>query len=257
MKARASIAANTARVSSADRRWGHDGLDRAPARRVDVEAEFDRFVSGLVDAVGRTADASAPGAGRRGPQPAISAELVYEHALEVLDKHGLEALTIRRIAQDLCISTRTLYKRIGSRGDMVRNAVTLHYMRLTLKFDAVDCWESTAENWCVALHRHLVAHPNVTELLGHACAASIQGLVDQLVTIAVEHGISWERAADCCRLLARVTIGDAVVHVRAIRFGEPGDKTIVECVVHDADLRDTVQFILAGTSDQSRWRPAP
>jgi AcrR family transcriptional regulator len=38
---------------------------------------------------------------------------------------GARAVTVRRLAADLKISTRTLYKRIGNRDNLIRNVVEL------------------------------------------------------------------------------------------------------------------------------------
>jgi AcrR family transcriptional regulator len=50
----------------------------------------------------------------------------------LLDAEGARAVTVRRLAADLKISTRTLDKRIGNRDNLIRTVVELHFAKLNL-----------------------------------------------------------------------------------------------------------------------------
>jgi AcrR family transcriptional regulator len=256
-----TVEGGVARQSSRTRRHESTRASDDMPSLIDIEAEFDRFAAAMIPVAPQEGDGrgrrTVRDGGRRGPLPSISAAAIYEYALELLDEEGARAVTVRRLAADLKISTRTLYKRIGSRDDMIRNAVALHYRRLTFEFEAADCWETTAENWCVALHRHLLAHPNLIELLGHAHMSPVEDSVNQLEEIAIQHGISQARATKCCRLLAKITIGDALVRVLALRQQAPGAAADADRAAADDDLRDTIWFVLAGTTDRRAWSTAP
>jgi len=58
-----------------------------------VQEEFERFATALVGE-------RCPSSGHLGPQPSITAQFVYEYALEPVDCEGIEALTVRRLAQN-------------------------------------------------------------------------------------------------------------------------------------------------------------
>jgi hypothetical protein len=77
----------------------------------------------------------------------------------------VQALTVRRLAADIKISTRTLYKRILNRDNLIRKIVELHFSELNLVVRECDSWESTALGWCVGLHTALCAHPHLTDLI--------------------------------------------------------------------------------------------
>src|ERR1700716_716114 len=49
-------------------------------------------------------------------KPLIPAEVIYEHALALIDAEGAHALSARRLAADLKCSTRTLYNQ-GENGE--------------------------------------------------------------------------------------------------------------------------------------------
>jgi AcrR family transcriptional regulator len=76
----------------------------------------------------------------------------------LLDAEGARAVTVRRVAANLKISTRTLYKRIGNRDNPIRNVVELYFAKLNLDFGECNSWESTASNSCLGLYETLCAH---------------------------------------------------------------------------------------------------
>jgi AcrR family transcriptional regulator len=152
----------------------------------DVEAEFDRFVAALIPAANQAHGRSTASAGgRRGPKPSISAEAIYQRALELVDGEGVRALTVRRLTADLKISTRTLYKRILNQNNLIRNIVELHVSKLSLVLREDDSWESTALNWCDGLHAALCAHPHLTDLMTDEGVLVIGDYVDRLIEYAL------------------------------------------------------------------------
>ena len=64
----------------------------------------------------RTPDASAP---RRGRPPKISVDEVVDAAIEVADHEGLDALTMRRLAERLGVGVMSLYSYVASRDDLI------------------------------------------------------------------------------------------------------------------------------------------
>ncbi|NED67315.1 TetR family transcriptional regulator, partial [Streptomyces sp. SID10244] len=56
-------------------------------------------------------------------KPLIPVETIYERALVLLDDEGDSALSTRRLAADLRISTRTLYQQVGNRENLIRALV--------------------------------------------------------------------------------------------------------------------------------------
>jgi AcrR family transcriptional regulator len=181
-----------------------------------------------------------------GPRPLISAETIFEHALEVLDQEGPAAVTVRRIAADLKISTRTLYKRITNHDNVIRNVVALHYSQLNLEFRELDSWESTAMSWCMNLYRELSTHPHLTELMAAQHGSALHGYVDELLKATLQEGISRERAVECCRSLVNLTINDAIVNARSSSHPKcDSDKSAEESAI-SRDLQGTIRLILAG-----------
>ena len=54
------------------------------------------------------------------PRAGLSAERVVERAAQIVDEHGLEALSLSRLAADLGVATPSLYKHVSGMSDLVR-----------------------------------------------------------------------------------------------------------------------------------------
>jgi AcrR family transcriptional regulator len=230
----------------------------AVSSTVDIEAEFDRFAAAMTSLATRQADGRGCGAHgdgrRRGPQPSISAETIYERTLVLLDAEGAGAVTVRRLAADLKISTRTLYKRIGNRDNLIRNVVELHFAKLNLSFRECGSWESTASNWCLGLHGTLCAHPHLTDLMTDDHVLILGDYIHALAKVTVQEGISRDTAAECCRALANVTINDAIRQVRAKRHPNGALQADVRAPGSSRSFSEPVRLILAGVRAEASDR---
>ena len=54
------------------------------------------------------------------PRAGLSAERVVEQAAQIVDEHGLEALSLSRLAADLGVAPPSLYKHVSGMDDLVR-----------------------------------------------------------------------------------------------------------------------------------------
>ncbi|CAM3189268.1 TetR/AcrR family transcriptional regulator [Nocardioides dubius] len=61
----------------------------------------------------------APSGGARGPRARISTGSVVEAAIRLADADGLGAVTIRRLAADLGVSTMSIYTHVNTRDDLL------------------------------------------------------------------------------------------------------------------------------------------
>jgi AcrR family transcriptional regulator len=202
-----------------------------------VTGDAERLEPGeRVEAVGRVAMA----------RPLIPVEEILEHALTVLDAEGVEALSARRLAGDLEISTRTLYQQVGNRDALIRALVARHFAALRLDFHERHDWESTALQWCLALRDTLRTHPFLTELMSFDDRRVIVDYVNELVKVALREGFPRELAIECCRTLVNVTVNHTIVEVRALRDRDPAPENAAEGVRMAQNLPLAIRWILAG-----------
>jgi AcrR family transcriptional regulator len=142
-----------------------------------------------------------------------SPPLIYDHALRLIDREGVRALNMRRLADELQISIRTLYKRIGSRDDLIRNVLQLHGSRMDLEFPDVGPLELRAWAWSVSLREDLRAHPHLTKLMRDDRTWMLHGPIRLLVDTAVREGVPATLAERFAWSLANVTIDEALREV--------------------------------------------
>jgi AcrR family transcriptional regulator len=190
-------------------------------------------------------------------KPLIPVEVIYERALALLDAEGSGALTTRRLAAELKISTRTLYQQVGSREELIRALVARHLSQLKLDFHDYDDWESTALHWCMGLHDALHAHPYLTELMTVDDRNAVMSYVDELVNATLREGIPKKLTIECCRSLVNLTINHSIVEVRGMHEPKLSRKSGVESARIEKNFPMTVRWILAGVradADAGRTR---
>ncbi|WP_330251342.1 hypothetical protein OG874_35140 [Nocardia sp. NBC_00565] len=184
-------------------------------------------------------------------KPLIPVEVIYSHALELLDAEGEQALNVRRVAADLKCSTRTLYQQVGNREQLIRALVARHFSQLKLEFHDCGAWESTARQWCLALHAALLAHPYLTELMTFDDRSAVASYVKDLLTSLMESGIARGLATECCRSLANTTINHAITEVQALRQPPQSRENSSGTPAGEESFRRTIQWIIAGVRQEA------
>src|SRR5258705_2075277 len=109
---------------------------------------------------------------------------------------------------------------VGPREKLIGTLVAGKFSRMQLDFHEDDDWESTALQWCLALHETLRSHPFLTELMTIADREVVTSYVDKLLRAMVRAGVPRALAVECCRALVTVTIHHTIIQVRALRAPE-------------------------------------
>jgi AcrR family transcriptional regulator len=184
-------------------------------------------------------------------KPLIPVEAIYERALALLDAEGSNALTTRRLAAELKISTRTLYQQVGSREELIRALVSRHFSQLKLEFHDYEDWESTALHWCTALHDALHAHPFLTELMTIDDRNAVMAYVDALLEATLREGIPRKLAIECCRALVNLTINHSIVEVRGSHEPKLSRNSAAESDRIEMNFPMSVRWIVAGVRQEA------
>jgi AcrR family transcriptional regulator len=183
-------------------------------------------------------------------KPLIPVDVIYEHALALIDAEGAQALNARRLAADLRCSTRTLYQQVGNREELIRALIDRHFSQLQLDFHEYDSWESTAVQWSLALDEALQAHPFLTELMNVDDRGAVTSYVDKLLKSLVQAGIDRRIATDCCRSLVNTTINHAIVEAQALRQVPPSRAGALDAKKRQQSYLRTIDWIVAGVRQE-------
>jgi AcrR family transcriptional regulator len=108
-----------------------------------------------------TATSTAAGTGRRA---GLSRDDVVDAALALVEAEGAEALTMRKLAAELGVTTTTIYWHAGGRDDLVNAVIARHAERHAPGPLAGRTPAERIEHIAVALWRSARDHPNVSAL---------------------------------------------------------------------------------------------
>jgi AcrR family transcriptional regulator len=208
---------------------------------------------------------TSPASRRERPaKPALSREALVAAAAELVREHGLERVTMRRLAQELDTGPASLYV-------YVRDTAELHAAVLDVFLAEVDLSPvDGAGDWRDRLGRVLESHAAVLHarpglaraaLVTHPSGPHYLALVEGLLALLAAGGVPPERAAWAVDILMLVTTASAAEH--ATRAGAPSadaeDDELVDAVLgvdptvhpHIAALGPA---LFSGTgSDRFRW----
>jgi AcrR family transcriptional regulator len=94
---------------------------------------------------------------RRGPKPTLSLQEIGRAAVDVADRDGLDAVSMKAMATHLDVSTMSLYRYLDSKEELLSLMLHVAYGRPDLP-PAPD-WRTGVEQWASALAARLIEHP--------------------------------------------------------------------------------------------------
>lgn len=139
-------------------------------------------------------------------KPLLTAQTIYDCALELLDEQGAEALNARKLAAALNCSTRTLYQQVGKRDEMIGRLIEHYLAGIQMEFIREATWQESAQNWCKTLRKALLSHPNLFRMMDVEHRAPVAQYVNRLLKVLLQEGFDQELALRVCRVLANITI---------------------------------------------------
>lgn len=138
----------------------------------------------------------------------LSADLIFSAALRLVDDEGLEALTMRHLAETIGVATMSLYSHVDTKEDLVRGVLNLVTGEFTLPAPETPPWD--ALRMINREFRHAaMRHPNLVPLITRAPPAGAEGL--RTLEVALDAlrrtGMEPALAAPAYRMMACFAIG--------------------------------------------------
>lgn len=147
---------------------------------------------------------------RRGRRPALDRREVLEAALRVVDEHGVNGLTMRRVATTLDVDPMTLYRHVEGKEALLDGVVELIWDEVPAPDDEQD-WADAIRAFAAALTGAMDAHPNAIPLLltrpvmSRAALEVFTSLLERLT----DAGVDDHHAARLVRAVSSVVLSDA------------------------------------------------
>jgi AcrR family transcriptional regulator len=112
----------------------------------------------------RHCDVDRPAPRRRGPRPSRSVDDVVEAALAVADERGLEAVTVRAVAEQVGVAPMSLYTYVPGRAELLDLMVDTVYLRMDRPRRRSRSWRRRVTAVAEANRAVFEQHPWVAEV---------------------------------------------------------------------------------------------
>ena len=175
----------------------------------------------------------------------LTRDTVVAAALDLIDREGLDALTMRKLATDLDVEAASLYTHVRNKDELV-DAVLDHVLDQVPLPDLDQPWRDALVDGYRGYRTALLAHPAMVALItqrGRMSMAQLR-LVERSIELLQRGGLSIERAVAMHVTLVAHTIGFVVQEV-----GRSPDLP-AEVLASSETLQRTMRALFATTPDE-------
>ena len=157
----------------------------------------------------------------RRPEP-LSRERILAAALELLDREGLAALSMRKLGDVLGVEAMSLYNHVPNKAallDGIHESILARVARPPRTKD----WRAYARHQARALHETLCAHPNAITLFATRPASTSASFarLEQYLEMLVEAGFTPADALHIVQIVMAFVVGHAMWTVGTSPDGKP------------------------------------
>ena len=145
---------------------------------------------------------------RRVRRRELSRARILTAALGIIDGDGLPACTMQRVATDLNVTPRALYRHVGNKEDLLRSVVEVVLSEMVLP-DRTQPWIERVRQAGLELRRVLSAHPHAVLLCARRLSVfpAVIPVTDIVVDAFEEAGLPETEAIRFCHALFNYTLG--------------------------------------------------
>lgn len=148
---------------------------------------------------------------RRGPAPRYTREELAQRALEIMDAHGPEGLTMRGLAAELGMGTMALYRYFPSKRDLMDAAIEIAAPEIQLPEPGTAPWKEQLAALARALYRAGLRHPSLARERFERPLQSpgAMRVTDRAIALLLYGGLSKADAVAAFKALLVHTLGAA------------------------------------------------
>ena len=158
---------------------------------------------------------------RRGSQPALDAERIVDAGLAIVDAEGVEALSLRRLADDLGVTPMAIYWHVADKAELL-DRIGERVLETIEIPPARGDWRRQLRDVHEAMLHPLLEHPNAVELMVGRARYGPAGvtLFERILSILLAAGLSPEQAFDAYQSLYLFQLGFITTSRRSPEFRE-------------------------------------
>ncbi|MGN5237566.1 MULTISPECIES: TetR family transcriptional regulator [unclassified Rhodococcus (in: high G+C Gram-positive bacteria)] len=99
--------------------------------------------------------------------PILSRELIRDTTLRLVDEHGLDSLSMRKIATELGVRAPSLYSHYANKDELLDDIASTIAVSVDVSGFASDDWQGALRTWATSYRDALAAHPNMVPFLAY------------------------------------------------------------------------------------------
>lgn len=174
-------------------------------------------------ALGGKSAAAAPAPGRK---PMFQQEQVVRAALDLVERDGHEALSMRAIAAELGTGVATLYNYFSSLAEL-NDALAITLLDEIPLVDAKDARETRRQlkELVIAYANVVERHPNFVQMVGALADQKIMRIFDSTLQAMLDAGVDVERATVTWSVLSGLAVSHAASGRRVDRTRQSDIRT--------------------------------
>jgi AcrR family transcriptional regulator len=141
----------------------------------------------------------------------LSRDAILDAAIALLDRDGMDALSMRKLGAALGVEAMSLYNHIPSKAALLDGI----HERILLSLDPPThgrTWQSYVRHQALALHRALLAHPHAIPLFATRPASTPAAIerLDRYLEVLRRAGFNALQALSIVQLVAKLVVGHAM-----------------------------------------------
>ncbi len=178
----------------------------------------------------------------------LSAEAVGKAALDIIDRDGVAALTMRGIAAELGVGPMSLYRHVGGRDDVTGRVVELLLDEVVVPDEPDSQWQDTTRRIATSVREMALRHPAAFELVADAPLFEPPVLlhVERIRRVHARQGIDEKEFVQMWTVIDSFVTGFLLMETQLLtRRPSPAVEQLIEVV---PSLQERMRTIFSATS---------
>lgn len=165
----------------------------------------------------------------------LSRQRILEAALDYVDRHGLDGLSMHKLGAELGVKAMSLYNHVTNKDDLLDGVVELLWAEVEAEVGALaarDGWPGAVRSFAHTLRDVMRRHPHAAPLMisQQVMPTPALRIIEALTAVASSHGVAAAFAHDLLRTITSYALGSAYVEV-GWGMGGPGCQPSVDEVL--------------------------
>ncbi len=164
----------------------------------------------------------------------LSRDRVLRAALELVDREGVDALTMRRLGRELGVEAMSLYGYVDSKEDLIEGVVEQVFRQMPLIVPGPGRWQDRVRRHAGAYRSVLLDHPNAVRLVAR------RPLTTEGIAVFVDSALAELRTLGLDLAMADRVLGVIASFILGHVAEEVGDEVRAGADRPHLALRDTI-----------------